>query len=265
MLPVRDAVAAPSGSVRLVSATSAAPVGTARGAGVQPGGVVRTGGGQCTLNFLFTGSDGHRYIGTAGHCILDEGVLTFGPGPGRRIETTWGQGAGPEARDADGQRIGEFAYAVVENPKNDIALIRLDDAVTASAEMAFFGGPTGTNNDTGWDPVILQYYGNGVGVDSIVPARTAVAPSLPSSDRVHAVGLAFPGDSGSPVISDDGRAVGVLVHGGVYVGEASIRTGREGGAGIDAGIVGITRLGPQLARADELLRLRLDLQVAPLH
>jgi hypothetical protein len=227
--------------------------------------VVRTDGGRCTLNFLFAGSDGHRYIGTAGHCILDEGAPPFGPGPGRRIETTWRQGAGPEAQDADRQRIGEFAYAVVENPKHDFALIRLDDGVRASAGMAFFGGPTGINRDRGSDPVILRHYGNGVGVVSLAPARTAVAPSLPNSDRVHAVGLALPGDSGSPVISADGRAVGVLVHGGVYTAEASLRTGPDGGARVDAGIVGISRLGPQLARAEELLRLRLDLQVAPLN
>src|SRR6266853_1497553 len=48
----------------------AAPLGTGTCPGVRPGAIVLTDVGQCTLNFLFQGSDGSGYIGTAGHCIL---------------------------------------------------------------------------------------------------------------------------------------------------------------------------------------------------
>ena len=53
----------------------AAPVGTGPCPGVRPGAIVRADiyYDHCTLNFLFLGSDGSRYIGTAGHCITDAG------------------------------------------------------------------------------------------------------------------------------------------------------------------------------------------------
>jgi hypothetical protein len=57
------------------------------------------------------------------------------------------------------------------------------------------------------------------------------------------------------VISDDGRAVGVLVTVGVH--SSSIGTG-----GVDAGVVGITRLAPQLARAANVLGVGLTLVTA---
>src|SRR6267378_8622222 len=44
----------------------APPVGTGACPGVRPGAIVLTEIGQCTLNFLFRGSDGSRYVGTAG-------------------------------------------------------------------------------------------------------------------------------------------------------------------------------------------------------
>ena len=64
------------------------------------------------------------------------------------------------AADSDGQRFGEFAYAVVQ-PSRDFALIRLDPGVKASPEMCHFGAPRGlysTDTDTA---VVLRYYGNG--------------------------------------------------------------------------------------------------------
>src|SRR5256885_17113520 len=60
----------------LIPVPAAAPVGTGTCPGVRPGAIVRSHVGQCTLNFLFVGSDGSRYIGTAGHCIL--GTSPFG-------------------------------------------------------------------------------------------------------------------------------------------------------------------------------------------
>ncbi|HSH23664.1 MAG TPA: hypothetical protein VK975_06355, partial [Acidimicrobiales bacterium] len=45
-------------------------VGLGSCSGLRPGSRVVTDNGSCTLNFVFTGSDGERYMGTAGHCIL---------------------------------------------------------------------------------------------------------------------------------------------------------------------------------------------------
>src|SRR5207302_4169444 len=89
----------------LIPVPAAAPFGTGTCPGVRPGAIVRSDVGQCTLNFLFLGSDGASYIGTAGHCIL--GTSPFGGDVG---EMAWDPGTGPVARDADGNPIGEFAY-----------------------------------------------------------------------------------------------------------------------------------------------------------
>lgn len=232
----------------LIEVPAAAPVGTGTCPGVRPGAIVQSDTGQCTFNFLFLGSDGRRYMGTAGHCILGDSPIGGDVG-----EEAWAPGTGPEARDADNQRIGEFAYAILQDPK-DFALIRLDPGVQASAQMCHFGGPTGTNADLSSSPVVLHHFGNGVAIGSVLPARTHVAASTPDPDHVFANGAALPGDSGSGVISADGRALGVLVTVGVHTATIGLPT--------DAGLIGITRITPQEARAEQVLGLSLTLQTA---
>ncbi len=235
---------------RLIQVPVAAPIGVTACPGVRPGAIVESDVGQCTLNFVYAGGDGATYVGTAGHCILGESPLGGDVG-----ESSWDAGTGPEARDAAGARIGEFAYAILVDPK-DFAVIRLDPGVAVDPQLCHFGGPTGINNDQTSGAVVLQHYGNGVAIGSVLPARTGVAIGMPDPDHVFAEAVALPGDSGSGVISDDGRAVGVLVTVGVHSG--GIGTG-----GVDAGVVGITRLAPQLARAAEVLDVDLTLATAP--
>ncbi len=238
---------------RLIDVPAAAPVGAGTCPGVRPGAIVNTDVGQCTFNFLFAGSDGNRYIGTAGHCILAQGPLAGDVG-----EFTWAPGTGPVARDGAGQRVGEFAYAIQQDPK-DFALIRLDPGVEASPQMCHFGGPTGVNNDITGSIVGLHYFGNGLGVGTVLPARTALAIGMPDPDHVFAQGVTIPGDSGGGIISSDGRAVGVVVTVGAHLGALDSLLG----GALDAGLMGITRLGPQLARAGEVLGLGFFLYTAP--
>jgi hypothetical protein len=223
------------------------PVGIGSCPGVRPGGDLRTDLGQCTLNFLFVTPEGERYIGTAGHCILGEGPVADGAG-----EKMWPKGQGPAAKDPEGKRFGEFAYAVLQDPK-DFALIRLDPGVEASPEMCNYGGPSGINEDTSGEMTVLHYFGNGIGIGTALPARSAVAMGLPNADHVYAAGLALPGDSGSAVISEDGRAVGVLVTVGIH------GFGIEEDGAIDFGTVGITRIVPQMKRAAEALGIQLTM------
>jgi len=236
---------------RLIAVPAAAPVGVAESCpGVRPGAIVNSEVGQCTFNFVFSGSDGRTYIGTAGHCILGDSPIGGDVG-----EESWAPGHGPVATDANDARIGEFAYAILQDPK-DFSLIRVDPGVPVSGQICHFGGPTGINADQPSGAVVLHHYGNGVAIGTVLPARTGVALGMPDPDHVFAQLAALPGDSGSGVISDDGRAVGVLVTVGVHTG--SIGTG-----GVDAGVVGITRLPPQLARASSVLGIGLTLVTAP--
>jgi hypothetical protein len=236
----------------LACALVPAPAVAASSDGVHPGAIVNSDIGQCTDNFLFDGSDGNRYIGSAGHCVLpapDVGGANVG-------EKTWALSSGPTARDSNGNRIGEWAYAILQDPK-DFSLIRLDPSVPATPQMPTYGGPTGIFNDISSNTVLLQYFGEGILVNNVAPARNAVAFGTPDPDHVYAQGVVVPGDSGSGIETADGRAVGVIVTTGAHIGSVP-------GSGIDAGLIGITRLAPQLARASQVLGIRLTLRTAPL-
>jgi hypothetical protein len=228
-----------------VSMETAAPISLGSGGqcqGVRPGAAVLTEQGQCTFNFMWRGSDGGTYMGTAGHCAL--GVTTSG-------EFSWDPGDGPPAADGQGNLIGEFAYAVVDDPR-DFALIRLAPGVAASPQTCHFGGPTGISTDQGLiAPTLLQQYGQGSVLGQVVPGRPMLAVSLADPDILVATGVVMPGDSGSGVTTVDGRAVGVVVTTGLYVGV------------LDAGTVGITRLAPQIARAEQATGVDYTLQTAP--
>ena len=206
----------------------AGPAGFSRCTTVRPGQPVTSPHGGCTLNFVFAGSDGHRYIGTAGHCILGgdaDGVVFASPGPEAKVF---------------GQRIGEFAYATL-NGSRDFALIRVDPAVAVDPEMAHFGGPTAVYTDHSGTPVVLHHYGVMSAAGTFLPARSAVARVTTDTRYVQSYGAAVWGDSGSAVIDSKGRAVGVLVH--------------LGG--------GITRIDHQLPFAAAALGTTLTLQTAP--
>lgn len=230
-----------------VQPAQAPPVGTGECPGVRPGAVVLSELGQCSFNFVFNGGDGHRYIGTAGHCILDD-----------EGERSWPAGSGPEAQDGEGERIGEFAYAVLGDPK-DFAVIRLDPGVEADPAMCHFGGPTGIDDSTpgALPPTLLHHFGAGLLIGDVLPARTAVATGMPDPDHVFANGVAIFGDSGSGAISADGGAVGVLVTLGGHAGSI-------GTDGIEVGTIGLTRIRPQIERAAQVLGTGLALQTAPL-
>jgi hypothetical protein len=235
-----------------ISPTAATPpLGLSGCSGVRPGAAVRTDAGLCTLGFLFRGTDGERYVATSAQCM---GAFFGQRAPAR--------GRGVVASDEFGSRIGEFAYGVTDI-RADFALIRLDRDVPASGHMCHFGGPTDRNDDGGSKPVVLHYYGTGfltarisvvpegVGLGRVAPGRSAFAVGLDDPDWVFAFGTGTYGDLGSPVISSDGRAVGLLVFAGVVL------------SGIHSGTLGIMRLGPQVDRAEARLKIGLDLVTAP--
>ncbi len=233
---------------------TAAPFGISSCQGVRPGALVEVNGGACTLNFLFTGEGGERYMGTAGHCVLGTSPLDQENGERRFLA-----GQGPVASDGQGNRIGEFVYAIQQEPK-DFALVRLDDGVEASAQVCQFGGPTGINEDvtSGLSPTLLSNFGNPLGLGTGLTAKTFLALNLADPDQVAATGLALPGDSGSPVLDQQGRAVGVLVNVGVQEGQGLLSLDN-----LNVGVIGITRLAPQLDRAEQVLGTDLELQTAP--
>ena len=231
-------------SCRLISTASpGALVGGDTCSGVRPGAPVLTPVGQCTLNFLWRGSDGHDYIGTAGHCLLEGSS---------RTQAVFGAGDGPPARDAAGHRIGEFAYAVLD-PVGDFALIRLDPGVGASPEICRFGGPTGMDVGPIGPLSPLHHVGRGTLTGGLVPARTQLAVEGGDIRVVTGLGVASAGDSGSPLVDLAGRAVGVVVATGPSLPLAP--TGL---------FVFSMRIAPEMGRAAEAMDVAFDLVTAPL-
>ena len=216
-----------------------APVGTTLCRGVRPGAPVSINGeGPCTLNFAIEGVDKDdnvtRYIGTAAHCALS--------GYG---EVVWAPGTGPRAEDGTGRYIGNVVFAVYDSRK-DLALIRLNPGIGVNPAMCHFGGPTGFNTSQTSDWTELNYTGQGDVFRSYAPSRTAFAPGMQDADRIYAYGANTFGDSGAPVTSTDGRAVGVAV---------TIATGQNG-------TIGISRIVPPLQRAANRLGLTLYMLTA---
>ena len=244
----RDAVLKVGGEVcevtHPIASADAPPFGVGPCPGVRPGAALWSEAGGCTFNFYWKGYardalgqpvEAGRFMGTAGHCAVDQSEQ----------EHTWAPGKGPAVQDGAGNRIGEYAYAVNSSTK-DFALIRLDPGVTANPSMCHFGGPTGI-----WDPSfspvaprVVQHFGQGLVFGDTVSARSGVG-YLSDPNWSFGVDEALFGDSGSGVETDDGRAFGVLV------------------AISPLGIV-YTRIPPRLEDARKALGLEsFELQTAP--
>jgi hypothetical protein len=152
----------------------------------------------CTANFIFT-DGGSRYVGTARHCVDRVGQEVV-----MQVDPTTLASVGTVTRMTSGD--GE--------PGNDFALIRIDSAVAAkwgvNSAVPVVGGPNGIY--TGCGPDVVKHYGHGYGV--------AVAQGKPEGglatnwhdDGYGWTGFGLPGDSGSPVLTADGRAAGNFTH-----------------------------------------------------
>jgi len=188
--------------------------------------------------------------GTAGHCIL---------GTSRSAATSArcrGSGHGAGARDADGNPIGEFAYAILQDPK-DFSLIRLDPFVQADAGMCHFGGPTAINDDR---PGLTERWCS-TGSATAWGGRCAPGPQRRGGGHAQSGPRVRSGRCGS-------RRFGKRSHlerrpGSRSVGDGGVHTASVGSGGLDAGLIGMTRLTPQVERAKQVLGVDLVLQLAP--
>ncbi len=191
---------------------------------IRPG-VKVTGAGQCTSNFLFTSPDNSTlYLGLAAHC--------FGKGESTDTNgcTTESHPLGSQAQVQGASQPAVLVYSswitMQENGEsdssvcraNDFALVQLhaDDRHLAHPAMLRFGGPTelaGAGASTG--SRVLSY-GNTQLRDgfSQMDEREGVIVNVANEGwtyTVYTAGPGLPGDSGSGVLTLDGKALGVLV------------------------------------------------------
>jgi hypothetical protein len=195
-----------------------APAATAP---IHPGVQTLTAGGQCTANFVFT-SGATVYIGQAAHCAGTGGSLATDGCDSPSLPL------GTPVRVEGATRPGVLAYSSwltmqergETDPNacafNDLALVRLDpaDAGRVNPSVPFWGGPVGLGGSTSPAEAVYSYGDSSVrlGLDFLNPKKGI---SLGDSGRgwshqVLIVTPGLPGDSGSPFLDAQGRALGVL-------------------------------------------------------
>ena len=241
VVPLPVHAAAPAGhACRMVLA---APVGTSSCPGVRPGALysVENGNG-CSMSFVFKGNDTRYYAASAGHCIW--ATSNLGPSAGK--EEAWAPGSGLSVTDGSGDQIGRFAYGVW-NDERDFSLIRLNPGVEVSGAMCYFGGPVSMYTAHVPGTVFLKHFGNGLIFGDTIPARTAFTTDTSDPLWIRAYAASLPGDSGSGVMTEDGKAIGTLVD-----------------IDLASGQTGITRLDASIAEAEKVTGLRFTLQTAKL-
>lgn len=225
-VPVRRAAAALALTLGVIVAGGMPPA-AARGfptpdrATLHPGVLLVTDGKGCTANFVFTDAAGHFYLGQAAHCAsrgdIDEfngctdEVLPLGTEVairGSRVTGTLAYNSW-----ATMQAVGEADENICRT--NDFALVRLPDSAAGqlNPSVPYFGGPTGLSADAGIGELAYAY-GNAPtrqGIAELSPKRGTVVKRTDEdwTYLTYFVTPVIPGDSGSGVLDEQGRALGV--------------------------------------------------------
>jgi hypothetical protein len=198
---------------------------------VRPGVQTFYDGMQCTSNFVFTSPDNATvYLGSAAHC--------FGPQAkvGDAVDVGEGLASGVLAysswlvmgSDGGDPNTGDNPACSVEADQtlcdyNDFALIRVDEASEGVVHPAMlrFGGPTALapSAEVQQGQKVLTYGNTWVrqGIDETNWHEGYVLEHAePWTTTTYTASPGVPGDSGSGVLTGDGRAFGVLVTIGLY-------------------------------------------------
>ena len=227
---VQPAAAASAGS-GLSPRSAWAP---ADSAAIHPGTMMYTAGAQCTGNFVFTDSVGNTYLGYAAHCAGTgsstdtNGCQTESVPLGTRVDLT---NDGNLLSEGTVVGHGTLAYSswITEHrlgtsnantcAYNDLALVRIDarDVSKVNPSVPFWGGPTGIDNDGTATGDRVWTYGNSSLRGGLSPLSPHTGVSLGDdaadggwSHPLYTVSPGIPGDSGSGLMSQGGKAVGVL-------------------------------------------------------
>ncbi len=192
---------------------------------VRPGVQVVSSGGQCTSNFLFQSPDNSTlYLGLAAHCFgTGEATDTDGCEAGSLPLGSQAEVEGASQRAVlvysswvSMAEVGEGDAAVCR--ANDFALVQLDaaDRALAHPAMLHFGGPTELATGGAATGSHVLTYGN----TNLRPGPTQLderegyvidTQNDGWTHTIYTFGPGLPGDSGSGVLTDDGRALGILV------------------------------------------------------
>ena len=207
----------------LAPAATSLPTFAAPGqATIHPGVQMVTDGAQCTANFVFAEGE-NVYLGYAAHCAgqgeqtdLDGcSVGTYAIGtpveiqgatrPGKLAYSSWGTMQAVDEQDGPSCAHNDFAFVLVDPA----------DHGRVSPTVPHWGGPIGIAPSQLPAGTGLRAYGN----SGLRLGLTLLSPMGGLSTGNQGGGWAhsaytllpgIPGDSGMPLITTDGRAVGVL-------------------------------------------------------
>ena len=180
---------------------------------LQPGAMLQTDAGQCTLNFVYDGlgsNAGKVYIGTAAHC---------------------GEKVGQDARDVDDQPFGQFAFiADADDAAFDYAFVevaadhipRVDPALKGHPELPT--GFTRPEETEAGDMIQMSGYGVGFGETQLTQEQRQTVLQSDDAEIFTLSGPSVNGDSGGPFVHvPTGKALGLVsqygfTHGATDVG-----------------------------------------------
>lgn len=179
---------------------------------LQPGAMLQTDAGQCTLNFVFDGAAGNAgkvYIGTAAHC---------------------GEKVGQEARDVDDQPFGQFAFlADADDAAFDYAFIEIAAEHLSRVDPAMKGHPqyptgfTTPEETEAGDPIQMSGYGVGFGATQYTQENRQTYLQSDDADIFTLSGPSVNGDSGGPFVHiPTGKALGLVSQYGFAYGATDV-------------------------------------------
>jgi hypothetical protein len=191
-----------------------------------------TDGVACSVGYAFTDSHRRRFVSTAGHCAGDVPLGTV-------------------ALDRERRPVGRLVFSVREDPTRDFALVQLFPSTGVDPRIPGMGTPRRifTARETGRREV--RFLGQGLGV-SALGVRTGFVSNLASPEYFRFVGAVNAQDSGGPVVTADGQALGIII--GVTGGPNAVGADPQGA---DVGTAYGARLKPLLDAAQRALKVRL--------
>lgn len=161
--------------------------------GIRPGARMTAPAG-CTFNFVYT-DEIDLFIGTAGHCVSGAGVRVSAQGIGQ---------------------FGTVVYRVSLNESADFALIKVDPirAPQVSPALCEWGGPTAVHSGGAARGTLIREYGWGVAtsLSAETRARTLVLDRK-TATSAYWDGVGSGGDSGAPLVTEDGKALAIHTQG----------------------------------------------------
>ncbi len=226
-------------------ATPAAPINRSFGEPtsqqIRPGvEITASGYGTCTTNFLYAANEVTYYIGVAAHCFSSDSNSGVNPCDASSAPLGFN-----DITIENASRPGELAYsswtAMQENGEtvgselcrfNDFALVKIhpDDIGNVHPAAIAYGGPVSLFNGAARVGDAVYSYGRSSfhsGVQDLQEKEGRISEVLAGglAYRVSFDNAGLPGDSGSAILHEDGRALAVLTTVGVSLGPSTVGNG----------------------------------------